>query len=244
MNINFNYLDDLKEIDLSFIRTTSNWNFKNCDKRFGFNYPGRIPGQIYINLFYFFTEKDDNILDAFCGSGTGLDVGKLMERNVIGLDLNPAIKDIKQFDLILDHNPFKKEVFQLIFLDPPYFNMNRGKYTMEKTDLSNLDLKKFLDAIELIIKKFFKSLKYSGYLALIISNKREKNNELIDLGFLCENLISKYLKLMQKISVPYENTSFHTKEWRERCLKKKFILIGTRDLLIFQKVRNYTNRNL
>jgi len=40
-----------KKIDLSKIKTNSNWHFKKCDPRFGFKYPGRIPGQIYIILF-------------------------------------------------------------------------------------------------------------------------------------------------------------------------------------------------
>ena len=119
----------------------------------------------------------------------------------------------------------------------PYYNINQGKYTIRKTDLSNLNLNQFLDSIEITIKKFYPSLKLNGYLAFIISNKREKGEQFLDLGFLCENIVSKYLKIIHRISVPYENTSYHTKEWRERCLQKKIILIGTRDLLIFKKVR-------
>lgn len=226
---------DINKIDLNIIKTTSIWNFGKCDSRFGFKYPGRIPGQIYINLYYFLTKENDYILDGFSGSGTGIDVGKYMQRNVIGLDINPSKKDIIKFDLLIDRNPFKKETFQLIFLDPPYFDMNRGKYTKERTDLSNLKLKDFLSAIEIIIKKLLPSLKYYGYLSIIISGKREKGGELIDLSCLCKAIISKYLKLIHKISVPYDNTAFHTTEWREICLKKKIILIGTRDLLIFKK---------
>jgi len=229
------YFDLSEDIELSIIKTNSNWHFDKCDARFGVKYPGRIPGQIYINLFYFFTKKNDYILDVFCGGGTGLDVGKLMQRNVIGLDINPIRKNIRKFDVILDKNPFKKEIFQLIFLDPPYFNINQGKYTYRKTDLSNLELNPFLNAIELIIKKFYPTLKLSGYLALIISNKREKGEIFYDLGFLCEKIISKYFKLIYRISVPFENTSYHTEKWRQICLKQKIILIGTRDLLIFKK---------
>lgn len=222
--------------DLNLIRNNSNWHFERCDPRFGHKYPGRIPGQIYINLFYYFTQEKDYILDVFCGSGTGLDVGKFMKRNVYGLDINPSRENIKKIDVLLDKNPFKKNFFQLIFLDPPYFNINKGKYTNSQTDLSNLNLKNFLSAIDIITRKFINSLKHYGYFALIISNKREKGEIFYDLGFMCERIVSKYLKLIHRISVPYENTKYHSNEWRVRCLKYKIILIGTRDLLIYKKV--------
>lgn len=224
-----------KRLDLSVIRTNSNWHFKKCDSRFGSKYPGRIPGQIYFNLFFFFTKEQDNILDVFCGGGTGLDVGKLMQRNVVGLDLNPIRKDIYYFDVLTNKNPFKKEVFQLIFLDPPYYDMNRGKYTNKVTDLSNLNLNNFLDAIDLTIKKFYISLKKNGFIALIISNRQKKNGEYTDLSFECEKRLSMYLTIVQKISVPYENTSFQTEEWKNYCIKNKKIFVGTRDLLVFRK---------
>jgi len=225
---------DLRLINPKIIRTTTNWHFKKCDNRFGFPYPGRIPGQIYINLYYFFTDLNDYILDVFCGCGTGMDAGKLMRRRVVGLDINPDNKRIKKFNVIEDNNPFKSNIFKLIVLDPPYYNMNKSKYTNERTDLSNLNLREFLNAIKLTAKKFLTSLTRDGFLALIISNKREQNRELIDLGFQCEKILSNFLKLKYRISVPYENTSFHTDKWRKICLSKKFILIGSRDLLIFQ----------
>ena len=75
----------------------------------------------------------DVILDLFCGSGTGIDIGKDYDRKVIGFDLNPYRKDIIKFDVLTDKNPFLDRVLDHIFLDPPYFNMNKGKYTKRKT---------------------------------------------------------------------------------------------------------------
>lgn len=224
-----------KKVNPNIIKTNSNWHFSKCDPRFGIKYPGRIPGQIYINLYYFFTNKNDYILDVFCGGGTGIDTGKFMERNVIGLDLNPIREDIINFDVLIDKNPFNRNVFQLIFLDPPYFNINKGKYTNFKTDLSNLNLDDFLDAIELITTKFYQSLKNNGYYSIIISNKREKGDVFYDLGFLVTKTILKYFTQIHRISVPYENTAYHNEKWRKICLERKKILIGTRDLLIFKK---------
>lgn len=210
------------------------WDFKFIDNRFGYKYPGRIPGQIYANFFYYFSEENDIILDLFAGSGTSIDVGELYSRKVIGFDLNPSRKDIVQFDLLMDSNPFDNNYFQAIFCDPPYFNMNSTLYSSKKTDLANLTLKDFLRALELIIFKFYKSIKNEGYLAIIISNKREKGR-LIDLEFEINNIYSKYFKLIHKIIVPYYQTKFHKKSVVESFKSTRFLLIGHRTLFIFQK---------
>lgn len=46
--------------------------------------------------------------------------------------------------------------------------MNKGKYTGKKTDPSLLSYNKFLQALELIITKFYNSLKSNGYLGIFI----------------------------------------------------------------------------
>jgi len=97
-----------------------------------------------------------------------------------------------------------------------------------------LDLNNFLKSLELIIVKFYKSLKKKGYLAMIISNKREKYN-LIDLVFKINEIYSKYLILKHKIIIPYHQTKFQ-KEFIENSFKiRKFLLIGHRTLFVFQK---------
>jgi len=216
------------------ICTNSIWNFNTCDKRFGFKYPGRIPGQIYANFYYYFSKKGDIILDLFAGSGTSLDVGLIMNRKVIGFDLNPSRKDIIFFDLLKDSNPFSENYFQAIFCDPPYYNMNSKKYSDKKTDLSNLDLNDFIKSLELIILKFYNSIKKNGYLAIILSNKREQG-KLIDLEYEVNKIHSQYLTLTHKIIVPYYHTKYQNKNIENSFRSKKFLLIGHRTLFIFQK---------
>lgn len=210
------------------------WDFKRCDNRFGFKYPGRIPGQIYANFFYYFSKKEDTILDLFSGSGTGIDVGKLMNRKLIGFDLNPSRKDIIQFDLLKDSNPFSENYLQAVFCDPPYFNMNSKLYSDKKTDLANLNLIDFIKSLELIIKKFYKSIKKNGFIAIIISNKRERG-KLIDLEYKVNRIYSNYLRLVHKIIVPYYQTKYQNENVENSFKSRKFLLIGHRTLFIFQK---------
>ncbi|MHA1196167.1 MAG: DNA methyltransferase [Promethearchaeota archaeon] len=224
-------------LKLKNIKLFSNsvWVFNRCDKRFGFKYPGRLPGQIYANFFYFFSRERDLILDLFGGSGTSLDVGQLMNRKVIALDLNPSRKDIIKFDIMKDQNFFPENYFQLIFCDPPYYNMNYRLYSDKKTDLANLSLDEYLRSLVLINKKFYNSLKRDGFLGIIISNKREKG-KLIDLEFEVNKIFSKKLTLVHKIIVPYFNTSYQKLHSQKNLIFKKFLLISHRTLFIFKKV--------
>ncbi len=226
-------ISSLKIFDIR-ICENSVWDFKICDKRFGFRYPGRLPGQIYANFYYYFSGKNDKILDLFAGSGTSIDVGKLMTRNVIGYDLNPSRKDIIQFDILKDPNRFPKNYFQVIFCDPPYYNMNYKLYSNKKTDLANLNLNDFVKSMELIDLKFNRSIKKNGYFAIIISNKRQ-NSKLFDLEFKINEIFSKHLTLVHKIIVPYYNTKYQKLWNKNHFITNKFLLIGHRTLFVFQK---------
>jgi len=213
---------------------TSLWDFPSCHPDYGSpNFRGRIPAQIYFNYFHYFTNPNDTILDLFCGAGTGLDAGYDFNRRVIGFDLRPIRRDITQYDLLQDKNPFPKNYLNHIFLDPPYWNMMKGKYTSLKNDLSMLSLEKYLHAIELIIKKFKPSLKRNGTVGIIISNKKQ-TGELIDLEEEINQIFKKYFKLTHKVSIPYQNTQDQSCERLKRWIDRKFLLIGHRTLFVFK----------
>ena len=37
--------------------TWDQWNFNECDERFGDDWPGRIPAQLIAHTLYYFTER-------------------------------------------------------------------------------------------------------------------------------------------------------------------------------------------
>ena len=69
------------------------WELADADTRYGTHsfhpysakYIPQIPHYLISNL----TKKGDMVLDTFLGSGTTLVVSKKLERNAIGVDLNP-----------------------------------------------------------------------------------------------------------------------------------------------------------
>ena len=45
------------------IRKDDVWNFSRCNKSYGFDFPGRIPGQIVENLVWYYTNIGDVVID-------------------------------------------------------------------------------------------------------------------------------------------------------------------------------------
>ncbi len=101
-----------------WLKLTTLWSFGSCDPRFGFQYPGRIPGQVVLNTLYYFTHPNDLIVDPFGGSGTTLDACRHLGRRCLAYDLEPAREDIVSYDISLGF-PKEAQGCDLIFLDPP-----------------------------------------------------------------------------------------------------------------------------
>ena len=51
------------------LRTWDLWNWNDCDKRFGDDWPGRIPAQLVGHILYFFSKQNDLVFDPMAGSG-------------------------------------------------------------------------------------------------------------------------------------------------------------------------------
>jgi len=61
------------------VRTWDQWNFNECDERFGDDWPGRIPAQLVAHTLFYFTKPGDLILDPMAGGGVVSDVCSLNE---------------------------------------------------------------------------------------------------------------------------------------------------------------------
>jgi ParB-like chromosome segregation protein Spo0J len=121
--------DKDKELQIpDFIRFYNSWQFSENDPRFGMPHPGRIPGQIAGNVIYYYTEPGDLVVDPMAGGGSTLDVAAHLERRSLGLDVAPRRPDIMQWDISKGFPDEAKDA-QLIFMDPPYWNMIDEGYT-------------------------------------------------------------------------------------------------------------------
>jgi len=55
-------LERFKELGWG-LRTLDQWEWNDCDKRFGDDWPGRIPAQLIAHILYYFSKQKDLILD-------------------------------------------------------------------------------------------------------------------------------------------------------------------------------------
>ena len=113
------------------LRTWDQWNFNECDERFGDDWPGRIPAQLVAHTLFFFTKPGDIVLDPMADGGVVSDVCMLFERKCQSFDL--ATRDNRPEILYHHWNtgnwnwPVIKNT-DLIFFDPPYYIKKEKEY--------------------------------------------------------------------------------------------------------------------
>lgn len=219
------------------------WNFMEVDLRLGLDHPGQIPGQIAMNVLYFYTKLRDLVVDPMAGGGSTIDACKVMGRRCLAYDIRPVRPDIGEWNIYREQALLSPEVRattattsppDLIFLDPPYGFIMRSKYP--ENSLSSLSTEDFLKAMEVIASVCYDSLKGGGHVALVMQGiLDEKNEYFLDLPFRCASMFERAgFKQKQRISVPM---STQTKGPLDvaRFQKKKELLDINRDLLIFVK---------
>ena len=69
------------------MRTWDQWNFNECDERFGDDWPGRIPAQLVAHTLFYFTKPGELVLDPMAGGAVVSDVCLLFERKCQSFDL-------------------------------------------------------------------------------------------------------------------------------------------------------------
>lgn len=210
------------------------WNFGKATSKV--RHPGNIPPEVIDNLLYYFTQPFDVVFDPFAGGGSTIDKCEERMRRCYASDLTPIPAretEIREHD-IADGLPDDLPVPDFIFLDPPYWQQAKHKYSKKPTDLANMSLTDFLAIIADIARRSKRkwSGKHKGKLAIIIGPWRDKGRH-VDLPLLCYTAISKYLKLCQRVIVPY-NTQIHGGAYVTDAKKNKAILYLTRDLMIFE----------
>ena len=71
------------------LRTWDQWNFNECDIRFGDDWPGRIPAQLIAHTLFYFTKLGDFVLDPMAIGGVVPDVCLLFGRKCRAFDHAP-----------------------------------------------------------------------------------------------------------------------------------------------------------
>jgi DNA-binding XRE family transcriptional regulator len=113
------------------LRTWDQWNFNECDERFGDDWPGRIPAQLVAHTLFYFTSPGELVFDPMAGGCVVSDVCLVFERRCRSFDLatmdnRPEIQ-YHHWDPQEGHWPTTKKP-DLIFFDPPYYAKKEKEY--------------------------------------------------------------------------------------------------------------------
>ncbi len=143
------------------------WNipYLNPKAKERVGYPTQKPVELLERIISIGSDKGDLVLDPFCGSGTTLVAAKLLERDYIGIDINPEAVSLSKKRL---DNPFKTSSSLLINGIKSYETKTEDELTILKQfDCNIVQRNRGIDGI---LKK-----QYDGKPVALKLQKRDEN---------------------------------------------------------------------
>jgi len=212
-------------------------------------YRGNWSPYIPRNLLLRYSNEGDLILDQFAGGGTTLVEAKLLNRNIIGVDINNnALErckekcdfeyensgkayfyeaDARNLNFIPDEN------IDFICTHPPYANII--KYSEDiKNDLSHLKVKDFLIEMEKVASESYRVLKKDKFCAILMGDTRQKGH-IIPMSFEVMKIFEKVGFKTKEIIIKEQHNCKATGFWKTNSVKYNFLLIAHEYLFVFRK---------
>ncbi len=159
------------------LRTWDLWNWTDCDRRFGDDWPGRIPAQMVAHILYYFSTQGDLVFDPMAGGGVVPDTCLALNRKCWSFDMADRIETRPEiepwyWDITDLRWPVKgKTRPDLILFDPPYFSKKAEDY--DEGSISGLPRESYLDFLEQFFMLCHENGKKSTKLALINADWRD-----------------------------------------------------------------------
>jgi hypothetical protein len=222
-----------------FLKFFNSWQFSENDPRFGIPHPGRIPGQIAGNIIYYFSEPGDLVVDPMGGGGSTLDVAEFLERECLSYDVAPRRSDIQQWDI---SNGFPEETkgCQLIFMDPPYWNMMDEGYSDGSS--SRKTLEGFCAWYTKLLYEAANTIRVGGFVAVINMGQYFRLPDDFSDGYIdwpmrtYQALEAAGLAPWTRVGVTYP-VSLHTGFDVDNCKRGKFMLPILGDIIVMRRTK-------
>ena len=232
---------------------TTVWSFARRGKWATHNskYRGNWAPEVVRNLIIRYSQEGDNLLDPMIGGGTTAIECKLLNRNLLALDINPNAIELTQTALEFesDFNPkikvalndsrslpmLKDDSIDFVLNHPPYVDIINYSDKKIKEDLSNIhDLDEFCDEIEKVASEFYRVLKKGKYCAILIGDTRRKKMYQ-PLAF---KVMERFLKVgfeLKEDIIKHQHNCKATGFWVNKSKEHNFLLIMHEHLFVFQK---------
>ena len=159
------------------LRAWDYWYWTDCDRRFGDEWPGRIPAQLIAHILYYFSKENDLVIDPMAGGGVVPDTCLAFNRRCWSFDMVDRIDERPEIEPhFWDKDNLKWPVSgkakpDLIIFDPPYFSKKAKEY--EEDSISNLTRGEYMDFLERFFRIALENSKKGTRLVMINADWRD-----------------------------------------------------------------------
>ena len=221
-------------------------NWATHDAKWRGNWSPYIPRNILLR----YSQEGDMVLDQFAGGGTTLVEAKLLNRNIVGVDVNDVAlercKEKTAFDLEeaegqvylhkgdarnLDFIP--NESIDLICTHPPYANIIEYSEDIAE-DLSRLKGKEFLSEMVKVAEESYRVLKKGKFCAILMGDTRQKGY-VIPMSFEVMKIFEAAGFKTKEIIIKEQHNCRATGFWKTNSVKYNFLLLAHEYLFVFHK---------
>lgn len=234
------------------LEMTTHWSFPNRgdwathDAKWRGNWSPYIPRNIMLR----YSKVGDTVLDQFAGGGTTLVEAKLLNRNIIGVDVNETALSRCREKVDFEHegangkvyirkgdarnlNFIRDESVDLICTHPPYANIIQYSEEIDE-DLSRLKVKDFLKEMESVAKESHRVLKKGKFCAVLMGDTRQKGC-MIPMSFDVMKIFQDAGFKLKELIIKEQHNCRATGFWKTNSIKYNFLLIAHEYLFVLRK---------
>lgn len=233
------------------LQMTTSWSFPNRGNWATHNakYRGNWSPYIPRNLLLRYSHECDWVLDQFAGGGTTLVEAKLLNRNIIGVDINPVSLELckQATDFEKEHSGdvqivrgdarnlcfIHDESIDFVCTHPPYANIIQYSENISG-DLSHLNVPDFLEAMKDVAKECYRVLKKGKFCAILMGDTRQKGR-IIPMSFDVMKIYKDAGFHLKELIIKQQHNCKATGFWKTNSIKHNFLLIAHEYLFVFVK---------
>lgn len=233
------------------LQMTTHWTFPRRGDWATHNakYRGNWSPYIPRNLLLRYSQEGDTVLDQFAGGGTTLVEAKLLNRNIIGVDINPdaialcssAIDferencghveicrgDARNLDFVPDCS------VDFVCTHPPYANIIHYSDDIDG-DLSHCTVPEFIEEMRQVASESYRVLKKDKFCAILMGDTRQKGH-MIPMSFDVMNVFQNAGFKLKELIIKEQHNCKATGYWKTNSVKYNFLLIAHEYLFVFRK---------
>ena len=234
------------------LEQSSIWSFPHRgawathDAKWRGNWSPYIPRNILLR----YSKEGDLVLDQFVGGGTTLVEAKLLNRNIIGVDVNDIALDRCKYKTDFEHEGANGKVYickgdarnldfisessiDLICTHPPYADIIKYSEDIEE-DLSHLKVQDFLVEMKMVAAESYRVLKKDKFCAILMGDTRQKGN-IVPMSFDVMKIFQDVGFQLKELIIKEQHNCKTTEYWKSKSVQYNFLLIAHEYLFVFKK---------